>query len=361
MPSGKPPPSIRLTPRQAGGLTPPAGCKLRGPGHSWRAAPADLRYLVSSRWLQSLLIHQGPQGQGVYSARSGELVPISGFPWSKPDEPPLSDAFQSPSGAHWVTAWAHPVSDALDAIVVHSLGQAPTAVARSDQAEVVDLRCREDGCALLTSRIARASRPGASVFVGKPGSWQRRDVDSRARPRRVLGVSSDAAWVGLQATSDGGTRLEIWRVAVGQSERLGEVTTPGPLLDVGMLGDKPAVVALGADPSRPCAQPRFPLQIQLLGAEATRADAPGVPESLTLLPLDEGALLLWLVPVNCRSRDRFVLQALRLDETGRGVSGPVAVTDAVGYGAASTRDSRVQIFLSQERKLVSLQLDCSGG
>lgn len=349
-----PPKAEPLTFRElhsARGLGLPGRCRVELPVRVARVGDGALRFVAARSELGELALARGDDGgdgsRGLQDLRESRVRPL---PWPELDAPPALDA----AAGRWAAAWSQPAAGSEFAAVLWREDAPPRTLVEGDALEVVELSCRSDGCAVLTSLARRAATPGATVAFE---DGRRVDVEPAAdepwRPAALSGVdvAKHAAWVAIATP----TKTAVWRVEAGKAAERRRHQTPHGVYDVVGAGE-PLVIAPGRDPKEPCAAEGFPIVVHAAGGSHTlHANAP--PDGVIARSLGEGALVTWIGAESCRFAKRSIVTTVELDGSGKPVSSPMTVREASGF-AVATAGRRISLWLLAEKELLWLDATC---
>lgn len=243
--------------------------------------------------------------------------------------------------------------------IVRENGEAETAV-QGENLEAIDLRCRGEHCAAMSTRAMRVAAAGATVLRGQGGqrmsAWKRSDYTPEGaeleRPFVLAAVEAERT-IGTTVSASG---VRFFDASSEEAKPGVFLAAPYGALDALWL-KRPIVVAHGAKLVGDCAKPRPFLAIQREGAEAIEIPTDAPPLALFARPLVRGAFVLWLVPTYCGDKRRRIAYAALLNEEGGLRSGPMAMTEATGI-ALATHGERADVWLRREDRLLWLRLRC---
>jgi hypothetical protein len=289
------------------------------------------------------------------------------LPWHDPTALPRLAL----SGATWIAALDRP-GDSAARVLLWRAG-ALESIGEGDGFEAADLACAGRACALLTSRLARVTQPGATIWVGAsdaPASaWKPIEIlpaagESDARPLSIAAISAgapgDAAAGGLRVTAaivdkgnvvfygvdDAGAREEA-RVPLAHGV-LDALAVPAPVV---------LASAVAVDDDGCPRDGRPGLQLASAGKPPILLPAPAPPIRGNLRHLQRGAIALWIAPLGCK-QPRRVVYGVVLDAQGAPVGAPITVGDAAAFATASSGDD-VDLYLQDPTGVTWVRMSCT--
>jgi len=350
--SAAPPPALRFSPDKTLRAGVPRGCTLLEPPQSAGVGPpAPLFFAPDEPRGELLLALPGEAPKiGVVPLDGGAPRPLALF---DPERPPALAA----AGRGWLQYRGAPEGNQTQ--LLREGGQ-PEVALEGEGLEAVDLRCRGDHCAALSTRAMRVAAAGATILVGRGGEpvqrWQRSDVGAEgASPERpfVVAAVGEGKATGTTISTEG---VRFFETQGPETRPAGFVAAPFGALDAIVL-KKPVVIAHGARLSGDCAVPRPLLWLAREGLPPQEIQVDAPPLSLFARPLTRGAFVAWLVPTHCGDRLRRIAYVALLDDEGALRSGPMAVTEATGL-ALATRGDQAELWLRRENRVAWLKLRC---
>lgn len=343
------------------GVALPAGCALLAPVWRARLEVTNLRFAASAEAPGELAIAYSQPDTGVPLLAHG-IVAIQPNPiprdlaWFDESAPALFSA----TAQGWLGLSDLPADPGGRQVVLVREGGGLERIAIGDQLRAVDLACTGTVCGALTTFASSVASPGASLWIGTGQSpvatWRRIDMASDRRGSRPVGIATLSPARVLIADDK---ELLSWDAEGARAEQTRPVRYG--MLDAAWLGPT-FVAATLATPidDRGCSPGGQQIVLDAGQGAEFSLNVPTSPSSALLRPISAGGLLAWLAPVNCLTRDRWIVHAVRLDPVGRPLGDALPVADAKGF-ALWSREDEVGMVLAQPQWLTVLRMRCGEG
>jgi hypothetical protein len=337
----------------------PAGCRLDGPIRVATLADGHVRFNAIGQKLDLLAIAEGESGGASKRAGIVDLgaESVGDAPWAEVDAPPLFGHASSGS----VAVWAVSAGPAKNRVLFWRGDARAEQLLDGDGLGVVDLECRGETCAVLSTLARSAAAPGATLEIGKAAApmsgFSRVDFEPSGNdtwhPVSIAGFDgTGSGWVALGSKS----ATLFMSFAGGKSVERDRIATPEGVFGA-LVAKTPLVVAPGAPLDRPCGPEEFPLLVLGPGGAKVELRTPAAPESVVVRRLGAGAIAAWVAPVSCQYQNRRVVYAALIGPDGSARSSPMAIGDATGF-ALSTSGSELGLWLVRDRELAWIRGRC---
>ncbi|MBI5533338.1 MAG: hypothetical protein HY898_11515 [Deltaproteobacteria bacterium] len=361
------PPSAQFSPaRDVSTLAFPRGCTLVPPVLRARVEGEKVRFALSAGAPRDVAVAWMSRPDGGAPLFVHGILRVDGqsagrdLTWFETGGTPIFAAAEG----RWSALVDAPGDSSLRQVILAREGAADERLAAGDQLRAVDLSCAGKVCAALTTRAGAVAGPGATLFVGAAdapaNAWARTDIaadQQGAHPIAIAGV--DPATGEVSVVISAAQKAALFRVRAGSIRQDGSLDSHHGVMDATLVGGHLAAASLGNTVDERGCSPEGvgKVVVQVTGSAESVMDTPAAPRSAMMRPLSKGALLAWLSPVNCLHPDRWIVYAVLLDEAGRPVGGPMAVSDASGFSLA-THDDEATLMLDTPEGITRIAMRC---
>jgi hypothetical protein len=354
-------------PLGTGGYGLPSGCTITAPVIRIWARGDRIRVGASSGAPDEIIVgYESGQQEG------GSLFAHGIVPLTKPDaarDIAWLDSRQNllfaATDGRWMTLQDAEAQGPFRQVILEREGEGMQRLAVGDRLRAADLLCAGETCAALTTRVAEVEQPGATLFVGTPGTapskWTRTDLESgeggAAYPLVITNIAPEGGQVDVTLAAAQHVLAYRWH-ADGVVQKTHQVPSRHGALDAALVGGHLMVASLGTPINdRGCAKDWTSIAVETSDSGQSVIPTASPARSATLRPLGRGAILTWHATASCEDNEHWAVQAVLLSGEGKPTGKAIPVGDATSY-ALWTRGDQLQLALAHREWITVVRAKC---